>query len=422
MKRGLLPYLTPMIALGLASIAALISILGMSKLFAGQATIVMVVMGFIEAGKVIGTSILHKHWKNSDYKIIKWLLLIMVIVTMLITSWGIYGFFTDAYQRTANKLTINESEIGLIDNKKLIFKKNIENIESQIQFKNEQSTKLNNLRSQQEIRLDSLLSKNHFTSAKLTQKQIDEANSDLKKIQDEINVMYGDINNLNDSIGRLDIDILGMQSNNDASSELGPLIYISRIFNTTMDNVINFVMLFIMMVFDPLAIIMVVITGKMWDTKIKEEDVIVVNETPKPTIMVDDVDHGLVDEFNPEDEIITHRDNFGTTRKPNFDVTQSVWDKVRELRSEGKLPTPTQEDIDNEPTALANSGDIGEYDVSVDADWEPNMEVKTVKAKLIKPDNVGETTKSDEITQTWQNILKNRRKNRGGNNITRLGD
>jgi lysylphosphatidylglycerol synthetase-like protein (DUF2156 family) len=128
MKRGLLAYLTPMIAIGLAGIAGLISILGMSKLFAGQATIVMIVMGLIEAGKVIGASVLHNNWKDAGYRVIRWPLLLMVTIAMIVTSWGVYGFFTDAYQKTANQLSITGQKKELIEKDKISINQAKENI------------------------------------------------------------------------------------------------------------------------------------------------------------------------------------------------------------------------------------------------------------------------------------------------------
>ena len=115
MKKGLLAYLVPLLAIGLAGIAGLISVLGMSKLFAGQALIVMVVMGIIESGKVVGASVLHNMWKEVSYKMIRWPLLIMVVIAMGITSLGVYGFFTDAYQKTAGQLSIDQKEVELIE-------------------------------------------------------------------------------------------------------------------------------------------------------------------------------------------------------------------------------------------------------------------------------------------------------------------
>lgn len=377
MKRGLLAYLTPIVGLGLAGIAAVISIIGMSKLFAGQATIVMVVMALIEAGKVLGTSVLHNKWKDKSYKFIRWLLLLMVFVSMIITSWGIYGFFTDAYQKTAGELSINEKEISLIENKKSVFTKTIENIEGQIEFKNEQSQNFIDLRTQQELRLDSLLANNHWTNAKRTQEQIEEANADLKRIQGDIDTMYMEIIALNDSIGKLDIQILEKQSNSEASAELGPLIYIARVFDKEMDDIINFVMWFIMFVFDPFAIILIVVTNKMWERKKDSGGEITSFEPVKPLPSVLPSNETIT----PITEIIEETEVDPIEEDDLEDVITNPPKKVEEL----------QETVDNE---------------------EPKKDVN------LKPE---EPTPGEDLDNRLQKILKNRKRDKGNNNIMRLG-
>jgi len=65
-------------------------------------------------------------------------------------------------------------------------------------------------------------------------------------------------NAVTDSIAYLDITILDAQINNDSARELGPLMYIATLTNQPMDKIINWFMMLIIFVFDPLAIAMVV--------------------------------------------------------------------------------------------------------------------------------------------------------------------
>jgi hypothetical protein len=419
MKKGLLAYLTPLFGLGLASIAAVISVLGMSKLFAGHATIVMVVMAIIEGGKVLGTSLLHYSWKKTGYGIIRWILLTMVISAMVITSWGIYGFFTDAYQKTAGELSIQETEVQLIENKKSVINQSVENLENQIEFKNKQSAKLLEVRTQQEERLETYSKQEGwaaYSNSKRTQKQIDEANDNLMKIQDEINNMYSEINNLNDSIGKLDISILDKKASSSASAELGPLIYIARVFNTDMDSIINYVMLLMMYVFDPFAIILIIYTNRMWGVN-KEEKI----ETPIKKLEKEVIPIEIVEEPKKEREILI---------KPE----SKTWEKVKELRKKGKLPTPTEEDIENEPTALANSRyrleDDIDYSLIEEDNPEDNFRLPTKEEpKVEEPkeepkveiENKGEQL--NNYLKTFKKIVRNKRKGGGDSNtIIRLGD
>ncbi len=408
MKKGLLPYITPLLALGLAGIAGLISILGMSKLFAGQAEIVMVVMAMIEAGKVVGASILHNEWKNKAYRAIKFPLLFMVLVAMTITSFGVYGFFTDAYQTTAGELSINQKEIELIENKKKVFRLTIENTETQIEFKNGQAQKLVDLRTQQEVRLDSLLANNHWTNAKRTQEQIEEANQDLKKIQADIDTMYMEVTALNDSIGKLDIQILETQSNSEASAELGPLIYIARVFDKDMDDVVNFVMYFIMFVFDPLAMILIIVTNKQWrreKVKTTHDGIVTIQPSNSP---IGDLFHNEIQ----YPSVGYGWEGFNDSKLSGLDIEKDV--------EENYDPSLIEEDTLEDVFVTPKKEEKVETDTEgVDSDKVIETEPRMVSENFKEP----ERTKGDDITDRWRDILKNRKKqNRGNNNITRLGE
>lgn len=427
MRKGLLAYLTPLLAIGLAGIAGFISILGMSKLFAGQAEIVMVVMGIIESGKVVGASILHNKWKDKGYKVIKWILLLMVGISMIITSWGVYGFFTDAYQQTAGQLGIDKKEVQLIENKKEIFNKNIETTNSQIEFKNNQAQKLIDLRTQQEVRLDSLLANNHWTNAKVTQNQIEDANNDLKVIQSDIDTMWMDINGFQDSIGRLDIQILEMESNSEASAELGPLIYIAKVFDTDMDTVVNYVMLFIMIVFDPFAMILIIVTNKMWKRRRDDED----DDPPTPNILIQPLTGISVPlKEGPTKSNIKPDTGQGRQAPPpppiNKDRLKSMVEPVEEKEDPSLIEEDTLEDIFVVPKKKEVTKPLGKYDIKFGPEYtkfmkEMDEEVKE-EEETPTPKPV-EKTKGDEVTETWQNILKQRKRKRSGNNgISRLGD
>jgi len=404
MKKGVLAYLTPILALGLSGIAAVISVLGMSKLFAGQALIVMIVMGFIEAGKVIGVSILHSKWKIKSYKTVKWPLLLMVIIAMAITSLGIYGFFTDAYQKTANQLTVNESEIGLIENKKENFYRSIENKEEQIEIKNKQAEKLIDLRTQQEIRLDSLYNKNFYNSARETEKIIKEANLDLRRVQSDVDSMYMEITSLNDSIAKLDIEILNLRNNNEASAELGPLIYIAKVFKKDMDYVINFVMLFIMIVFDPLAIVLVIITNKMWERReIK----------------------GGIKTFKPIKPLPSKLTTEGITPDNKSEPlvegkTKGNIKKSTPRSRQAPPPPPVKNKIDKwEPIEEDTLDDIKSSPIK-----PKKVEPKQEKTKIGEPNEniVVEKTKGEEINRDLQKILKKKKIRKNTNGIQRLND
>lgn len=434
MKKGLLAFIVPLLAIGLAGIAGLISVLGMSKLFAGQALIVMVTMAIIESGKVVGASVLHNKWKNTEYKIIKWPLLLMVIIAMTITSLGVYGFFTDAYQKTAGQFSIDKKEIELIENKKIVLEKNIETINGKISFKNKQSQNLIDLRTQQETRLDSLISNNHWVNVRRTQEQINEANNDLKVIQADIDTMYVNVGVLQDSIGKLDIQILEMEGNSEASAELGPLIYISEVFNSDMDTVVNYVMLIIMIVFDPFAMVLIVVTNKMWKKEETQKEVktFIPTTSVSPTKKSEPLKEGLTksNKKNP-DNMPNHRN---APPPPPLKKEEPIFN-----REEGYDPTLVEEDnpiediVTKPKKSPLTEGDTITNNKNTD-NPRPKLKPEYIRSpqkpkvdpeKVIKtePRMVNERhgeTKGEELDRTWRNILRERKKKRGNNGISRI--
>ena len=99
--------------LALAGSAAYYSVFGLSSLFAGARFEVIIMAGALEFSKLIIASYLHNHWSKAGW--MKWYLTLAVGVLMIITSAGIYGFLTSAYQKTADQLGVMEKQINVIE-------------------------------------------------------------------------------------------------------------------------------------------------------------------------------------------------------------------------------------------------------------------------------------------------------------------
>jgi len=111
------PYVVLISSLTLAVSAAYYSVFGISKLFSAQAIAVAITAGALEASKLITATYLHRYWKHLNI-LFKTYLTSAVIILMFITSLGIYGFLTSAYQTTANELFIINKEVSVIEMKK----------------------------------------------------------------------------------------------------------------------------------------------------------------------------------------------------------------------------------------------------------------------------------------------------------------
>jgi hypothetical protein len=242
----------------LAGSAAYYSVFGLSSLFAGARTEVIIMAGALEFSKLILASYLHNHWDRAGW--MKWYLTLAVGILMIITSAGIYGFLTSAYQSTADKLGATDKMVEVVELKKGRF-------EEQLTYYNDEKIKLNEsinglrggLANNTQSRVDG--NGNVITSTSSSQRKALE--SQLKSAVDQRESISKKIEVLTDSITKLEFDVLDLQTNNEVAAEVGPLRYMSEITGKPMNVIVNWFTLLIVFVFDPLAISMVIALNKL---------------------------------------------------------------------------------------------------------------------------------------------------------------
>jgi len=242
----------------LATSAAYYSVFGLSSLFAGAKTEVIIMAAALEFSKFIIASYLHNHWNTIGW--LKWYLTSAVVILMIITSLGIYGFLTSAYQTTADKLGTTNKLVEVVELKKGRF-------QEQLTYYNDDKLKLNesinNLRgglvSNTQSRVDSR--GNLITTTSSSQRNALE--SQLKSSVEQRELVSKKIEGLTDSITKLEFDVLDLQTNNEVMAEVGPLRYMSEITGKPMNIIVNWFTLLIVFVFDPLAISMVIALNKL---------------------------------------------------------------------------------------------------------------------------------------------------------------
>jgi hypothetical protein len=242
----------------LAGSAAYYSVFGLSSLFAGAKTEVIIMAGALEFSKLILASYLHNHWDRAGW--MKWYLTLAVGILMVITSAGIYGFLTSAYQSTADKLGTTDKMVEVVELKKGRF-------EEQLTYYNDEKIKLNEsinglrggLANNTQSRVDG--NGNVITSTSSSQRKALE--SQLKSAVDQRESISKKIEVLTDSITKLEFDVLDLQTNNEVAAEVGPLRYMSEITGKPMNVIVNWFTLLIVFVFDPLAISMVIALNKL---------------------------------------------------------------------------------------------------------------------------------------------------------------
>jgi len=256
-------YFIPLImaTVFLAGTAAYFSVFGLSKVFAGAKEAAIIMASAIEFGKIIAVSFTNRYW-NSIGKL-RGYLLAAIIVAMVVTSASIFGFLSDAYQKTASKFEITTQQIEIKENQKTQLNQQIANYNQQIDFKRKRIEQLNELRTNQESRLDSLYKKGWYTSAKRTESQINDANDEIISLTKGISDLSNKTFSINDSINSLDTKILHDKSS-DVSAELGPIIFVRDLFNAEMSTVVVIFIFMLIFVFDPMAMALVIAINKLF--------------------------------------------------------------------------------------------------------------------------------------------------------------
>ena len=254
LKPRVFPLLIAFSALSVSLSAAFYSISGLSKLFAGAAFAVIVMAASLEIAKLVIASLLYQYRKNLP-KLLKYYLSIACVILILITSMGIYGFLSAAYQETAAKAGSIDSQIALIETKR-------DNIKEQLFVYNDEKaninksvTSLRNGLSNNVIQYTDTLGNLITTTSRATRNDLERQ---LDQAIDRQNVINKKIDDLNLKLFEYEEEIVEVKLSDAVSSELGPLKYLSGLTGYPMDKIINWLLLTIIFVFDPLAIALVV--------------------------------------------------------------------------------------------------------------------------------------------------------------------
>jgi len=134
-QKRIFPFLIAFSALSVSASAAFYSISGLSKLFAGAAFAVIIMAASLEIAKLVIASLLYQYRKNLP-RLLKWYLSVACVVLILITSMGIYGFLSAAYQETAAKAGNIDAQIALVETKR-------DNVKEQLIVYNEEKSSIN---------------------------------------------------------------------------------------------------------------------------------------------------------------------------------------------------------------------------------------------------------------------------------------
>jgi hypothetical protein len=217
------PYLVGVSALFIAGCAAFYSVFGLSKLFAGATLSVIIMAASLESGKLVAASFLYRYWAKIN-SLMKAYMTVGVITLVVITSAGIFGFLSNAYQgatiefeKQSTTLLYKEERLVQLEEDKVYL---IEELEQSI-------TSL----------------PDNYPTAK-------------RKLREEYNPKILELNdvmlNIKQEIGELKVQLV------ETGVGVGPAIYLARTFETDIDTVVKFFIFILIFVFDPMAVSLII--------------------------------------------------------------------------------------------------------------------------------------------------------------------
>jgi len=337
-------------ALSVSASAAFYSVSGLSKLFAGASLEVIIMASSLEVAKLVIASLLYQYW-DSINKGLRAYLTVAAGVLILITSAGIYGFLSAAYQETANKENIVTQQITALETKKALYEETRDNLLADRKSNNE---------------LRGTLSKGSTTqytdkNGNLVVRTNNSAIRNIESTAKENERLATKLDVVNDSIFALETQILETRVNSEAASELGPLKYLSELTGVEMNRIINWLLLIIIFVFDPLAIALVIAANFAF-TKLRTHDAL--NELTKIQ-----EEEGLYD--NEGSDIYTKEDfsDWDSTLMDGLEEEQPKGVPVY-FDPETKRPYIIEEDEEE-----LEDEDLIEPQIEVKMSGEPSLEV-----------------------------------------------
>jgi len=317
-----------------AGSAAYYSVFGLSSLFAGARFEVIIMAGALELAKLVTASYLHNNWKKAGW--MKWYLSLAVGILMVITSLGIYGFLTSAYQTTADQLGVVEKQVKVIELKKDRFQEQLDyyNIEKSNLTKS--ILDLRNGISNNKIQYTDTLGRIITTQSSSTRKLLTKELETAVNTRADINVK---LEQLTDSITKLELQVLDIESNNEVAAEIGPLRYMAQLTQKPMDVIVNWFTLLIVFVFDPLAIAMVIALNKLIGRKDGNTD--------------GDLNDNIDVDINESNVLDTTEDG---EQLPEDSVELGT-DRTEEVKVDKKEVQEVLEEVEETPTTFSRDND-----------------------------------------------------------------
>lgn len=352
-----LKWLVGISALIIAGCAAFFSVTGLGVLFSGASISVMVMAGSLEFAKLVSATYLKQEWDTLK-GFNKWYLVSAVAVLMLITSAGIFGYLSNAFQQQNLKLQQVDREIAVYSTK--------------ITTNDAQITQLNTQLGQLSSTQNTILDKGKVNSRLL--KSIDSKDKQSAQINKKISDLQEQNAKNNDEINKIKI------ANLDLEKEVGGFRFVAEAFGMELKNVVKFFIFLIVIVFDPLAVALIIAFNGLIGVKKKE-----------PTFDMGDLDDLMHENYK---DYQIYGDN--GKKSPKIEENGVIMENIPQNEPIEPLPVPYYE----EPTFDWDNKNLWINNPMAVKYWMQNGNSIHKYNKLYR-EHLKEIDKTDDLTKTY---------------------
>ena len=365
--------LTLISALGISAVAAWYSIIGLSTLFSGAVTAIIIMGIALEVGKLVSASWLYRNWQICNF-FLRYYLLFAIMVLVLVTSMGIFGFLSKAHLDQVRPTSRNTEKIVAVDEK--VIQLNVRVDREKIKIARAE----NNLR-QLDKAIDVYQGKNRISkSLKVRKKQ----SFERKEISTIIDVSEQEIIQINDRIEKLLDDKAGYKlSIIKTQTDVGPLRYVAELIygeeeaEKHFDKAVRIVIMTLIFVFDPLAVLMLIAANISFHHRrasksvhLKENEIIEELPTKKKNLTSKSGNDIIVDNkgipTEIKKEVKAEYQQFPTflkSEKPDFTLRKMVKDVDREYRPKINTKSTIRKLFNKEQNYRDFINKIGKHDL-----------------------------------------------------------
>ena len=233
----------------IAGCAAYFSVYGIGMLFSGATLAAMIMASALELGKLVTTSWLFRYWKRANI-LLKLYMIFAVFALMFITSLGVFGFLTSAFQKSSLETEVSTAKIAAFESQKVEELKKIESTTISI-------SNLFKLRSSQEARLSETLTNVVIARNPIQFQNLqNQINDQIEGLNKQMETENEKLKISGDRLSKIDEDVFKLKIENSQKKDITTFKFVADEFNTTIQKVAKWFIIILIIVFDPLAIVL----------------------------------------------------------------------------------------------------------------------------------------------------------------------